>query len=93
MDAGLTIYMQESLQNRMSAGQSREELAVQHVQIFNNVQRNSERDLPRGATRNGLIDSTRCQSSERKGNLFLLMCIANTVDGERILQHELNYSD
>ena len=29
MDAGLTIYMQESLQNCTSAGQSREELAVQ----------------------------------------------------------------
>ena len=80
MDAGLTIYMQESLQNRTSAGESREELAVQHVRMFNNVRRNSKRDLPRGATRNGLIDSTRCQSSERKGNLFLLLCIANTVD-------------
>ena len=51
----------------------------------------SERDLPRGATRSGLIDSTRCQSSEQKGNFFLVMCIAHTVDGQQILQHEPNY--
>jgi hypothetical protein len=92
MDAGLTIYMQESLQNRTSAGQSREELNQQHIRMFNSIRRNSERDLPRGATRNGLTDSTRCQSSERKGNLFLLLCIASTVSGQQILQHELNYS-
>ena len=92
MDAGITVYMQESLQNRTSAGQSRDSLNEQHFRLFNNIRRNSERDLPRGATRSGLIDSTRCQSSERKGNLFLMLCIAHTVDGRQILQHELNYN-
>lgn len=92
MDAGITVYMQESLQNRTSAGQSRDSLNDQHCRLFNDIRRNSERDLPRGATRSGLIDSTRCQSSERKGNLFLMLCIATTVNGRQILQHELNYN-
>ena len=56
------------------------------------IPRQSERNFPRGATRSGLIDSTRCQSSERKGNLFLLLCIAHTADGALTLQHELNYT-
>ena len=92
LDAGLTIYMFESLQGLMSGGKSRADLDEQHVRMSNVIRRQSERDFPRGATRSGLIDSTRCQSSERKGNLFLLLCIAHTVDGAVVLQHELNYT-
>ena len=33
-------------------------------------------DFPRRSTRNGVIDGTKCQSSERKGNLFWLLIIA-----------------
>ncbi len=39
-----------------------------------------------------MLDTTRCQSSERKGNLFLLLCIAHTCDGALILRHEINYT-
>ena len=42
--------------------------------------------------RNGLIDVTKCQSSERKGNLFQLLCIAHTTVGSSILQRSLSYS-
>ena len=91
LDAGLTIYMLESLQGLMSGGKSREDLDNQHVRMFHSIRRQSERDFPRGALHSGLIDTTRCQSSERKGNFFLLLCIANTADGALILKHELNY--
>ena len=91
LDAGLTIYMQESLQGLMSGGASRDELDIQHVKMYYAIARQSERDFPRGAVRSGLIDSTRCQSSERKGNFFILMCIAHTHEGSIILKHELNY--
>ena len=57
--------------------------------MYRTVKRQSERDLPRGATRSGLIETTRCQSSERKGNLFLLLFIAHTSNGALILRHEL----
>jgi hypothetical protein len=42
--------------------------------------------------RNGLIDGTKCQAEERRGNLFLLLCIAQTVEGSEILQKGLQYS-
>lgn len=92
-DSGLILYMQESLQGLLPGGLIREDLDAQHVRMSAKIRRQSERDFPRGSIRNGLIDSTRCQSSERKGNLFYLLCIANTSSGELILKHELNFSD
>jgi hypothetical protein len=55
------------------------------------IKRQSERDFPQGALRNGIIDSTKCQSEERKGNLFLLLCIANTTEGSLKLQDILGH--
>jgi hypothetical protein len=43
--------------------------------------------------RNGLIDGTKCQSSERKGNLFLLLCIAYTSNESHVMKTSLKYSD
>jgi hypothetical protein len=43
--------------------------------------------------RNGLIDGTKCQSSEQKGNLFWLLCIANTTNESRVMKRSLKYSD
>jgi hypothetical protein len=42
--------------------------------------------------RNGLIDGTKCQAKERRGNLFLLLCIAHILEGSEILQKGLQYS-
>ena len=92
IDAGITIYMMESLRLLLPGGRSIEELNELHVRTTYCIKRQSERDFPRGSIRNGIIDTTRCQSSERRGNLFLLLCIAHTVDGSRILQNGLGYS-
>ena len=81
-----------SLQLRISGGTSTNELDRLHGKVFADIRRQSERDFPRGATRSGLVETTRCQSSERKGNFFLLMVIAHTADGKLILRHELQYS-
>jgi hypothetical protein len=43
--------------------------------------------------RNGLIDGTKCQSSEQKGNLFQLLCIAQTTNGSRVMMRSLSLSD
>jgi hypothetical protein len=40
-----------------------------------------------------LIDGTKCQSSERKGNLFRLLCIAHTTIGSSILKRSLSYPE
>ena len=89
LDAGLTIYILESLQDLISGGSCRVELDYEHRRMYRALKWQSERDIPRGAIRSGLIETTRCQSSERKGNLFILLCIAHTTGGELILHSEL----
>ena len=64
-----------------------------HITVNLSIKKQSESDFPQGAMRNGIINSTKCQSEERKGNLFLLLCIANTTDGSRTLREKLSYSD
>ncbi len=44
----------------------------------------------RGLMRKGLINETKCQSSERKGNLFQLLCIAHTTNGSHVIKRSLN---
>jgi hypothetical protein len=63
-----------------------------HIRVYMFIKRQSECDFPWGAIRNGIIDGTKCQSEERKGNLFLLLCIANTTEGRMKLQTALNHN-
>lgn len=79
--AGLILYMFRVIADRLGAGLLRSELDSQHVRMMTSLRRQSERDFPRGATRNGIVDGTKCQASERRGNLFSLACITNTTDG------------
>ena len=83
--SGLIMYIFESLRFQIGGGQDREIIDQLHVQISNCIKRQSERDFPRGSMRNGLIDGSKCQSSERKGNLFRLLCIAHTSCGRDVL--------
>jgi hypothetical protein len=91
--SGLIKYMFESLQIQIGGGKIRDDVDKLHVQIFLSIQRQSERDFPRGSLRNGIIDGTKCQSEERKGNLFHLLCIANTTEGRNKLKRALGHSD
>ena len=75
----------------MGGGQDRDLINQQHIEISNLLKRQSKRDFPRGSMRNGLIDGTKCQSSERKGNLFRLLCIAHTTIGSSIMKRSLSY--
>jgi hypothetical protein len=68
--SGLIMYMFESLRDQMGCGKVRDLIDKQHIQTSNLIKRQSEPDFPRGSMRNGLIDGTKCQSSEQKGNLF-----------------------
>ena len=52
-----------------------------HQTISGHIGHQSEKDYPRGSVRNGILDGTKCQSSERRGNLFQLLCIAHTAAG------------
>ena len=86
---GLIKYIFESLSIQIGSGRDRDEIDKQHIRMYMIIKRQSERDFPRGAMRNGIIDGTKCQAEERKGNLFLLMCIAHTLDGSIKIQKAL----
>jgi hypothetical protein len=68
---GVIMYMIDSLRIQIGCGMARDNIDKQHILIAVVMKRQSERDFPRGATWNGLIDGTKCQAKERKGNLFL----------------------
>ena len=68
--SGLVMYIFESLRLQIGGGQDRDLIDQLHIDISNCIKRQSEQDFPRGLLRNGLIDGTKCQSSEKKGNLF-----------------------
>ncbi len=72
---GLMKYIFESLRNQIGSGKDRDDIDKQHLRMYMIIKRQSERDFPRGAMRNGIIDGTKCHAEERKGNLFLLLCI------------------
>ncbi len=91
--SGLIMYMFESLRDQMGGGKDRDLIDRQHILMSNLIKRQSECDFSRGSLRNGLIDGTKCQSSEQKGNLFQLLCIALTTNGSHVMKRSLQYSD
>jgi len=78
--SGIIMYMFESLRQQLGGGW-RDFIDQLHIEISNFIKRQSECDFLRGSMRNGLIDGTKCQSLERKGNLFCLLCICHTTKG------------
>jgi len=90
---GLIKYMFQSMQWYIGATKLRDEIDKMHIWMLFDVRRQSDRDFPRGSMRNGIIDDTKCQSEEQKGNLFLLLCIGSTALGGQKLQTALRYND
>jgi hypothetical protein len=68
--SGLIIFMFESLRFHLGGGIDHDYINQEHVVVNNMIKRQSKHDFPHGLMWNGLIDGTKCQSSERKGNLF-----------------------
>ena len=91
--AGMLKYIFQSMQLYIGSTKLRDEIDKMHVRMLLDVKRQSDRDFPRGSMRNGIIDDTKCQAEERKGNLFLLLCIGSTVLSGEKLQTALQYND
>jgi hypothetical protein len=68
--SGLIMNMFKSLRYHLGGGIDRDYIDQEHVVVNNMIKRQSKRDFPCGLMRNGLIDGTKCQSSQRKGSLF-----------------------
>jgi hypothetical protein len=91
--SGLIMYMFESLRLQLGGGIDQDYIDQKHLVVSNIIQRQSERDFPHGSMCNGLIDGTKIQSSERKGNLFQFLCIAHRTKAKTILKDLLQLSD
>jgi hypothetical protein len=87
------MYTFESLRDQMGGGKDWDFIDKQHIQISSLIKRQSEQVFPSGSMRNGLIDWTKCQSSEQKGNLFRLLCIAHTKNESHVMKRSLRFSD
>jgi hypothetical protein len=75
--SGLIMYMFESLCYHLGGGIDCDYIDQEHVVVNNMIKRQSKHDFPCGLMWNGLIVGAKCQSSECKGNLFQLLCIAH----------------
>jgi len=65
-------------------------LDVLHHNLVTESLKQSERDMPRMSSRNGVTDGTKMTASERVGNMFILLCVSHTKDGRGILNNGLN---
>ncbi len=79
---GLTKYMIDSLHNTIKdVGDGKKLLTkienLQHTLHFD-LKRNSERDLPRGSSRNGALKNTLVSATEHRRNMFFLLCLCHT---------------
>ena len=83
--------MFKSLKKKYGKGKEgtnhREDLDKLHQRLNALIKRQSERDFPRGLEHNGIIDRTKCRSTERVGNLFGLLCLAHTIAGKKALNY------
>jgi hypothetical protein len=68
--SGLIMYMFESLRLHLGGSIDQDYIDQEHIVISNIIQRQSDRDFPRGLMHNGLIDGTKIKLSKWKGNLF-----------------------
>ena len=87
--AGLIMRMFEVIRTvyKCKSGKSiRNKIDMLHRRMNAIIRRNSERDFPRGSDRNGLVDGTKCQSHERRGNLLRLLLISYTKSGANCLE-------
>jgi hypothetical protein len=89
----LIMYMFESLRLHLGGSIDQDYIDQEHIVVSNIIQRHSEHDFLCGSMQNGLIDGTKIQLSERKGNLFQFLCIAHRTKAKTILKNSLQLSD
>jgi hypothetical protein len=79
---GITVYMFDCLRNIIGdkgVGKTlMNDIETVHHNLNHRLRRNSERDFPRGSDRNGCLKNTLVNASERRGNLFRLLCLCHT---------------
>jgi len=102
IDEGISAYMFDCLRNIIGdKGHGKllmNDIETVHHNLNHRLRRNSEPDFPRGSERNGCLKNTLVNASERRGNLFRLLCIFHTdqISGrmrDLLQQKRLNIKD
>ena len=79
---GTTEYMIETLKHIIGDDVVGKRLCnvieTLHHTVHNDLKRNSDKDIPRGTARTGLLKNTLVNANERRGNLFRLLCLSHT---------------
>ena len=83
--SGLIMYMFSTLAEIMN-NSDKTTLDKLHIRLTRDGLRQSKKDFPIGSESNGLLDNTKSQSTQRRGNLFRLLCIAHTTAGNEALE-------
>jgi hypothetical protein len=79
---GITVYMINCLKNNIG-DKGVEKILLNNIEkahhlLNHQLRRNSERNIPGGSDRNGFLKNTLVNASERRGNLFCLLCLCHT---------------
>ena len=78
---GITEYMLKVLKDKLP-NNSKQSLDDLHKHFHNTMSHNSERDIPKGASRSSLLQDTKIGAMERRGNLFILLCVMHTSEAK-----------
>ena len=82
LDEGTSMYMIESLKltiGDIGPGKAlKNDIEKLHHTIHHEIKRNSERDFPRGSSRNGVLVNSLVTATEQRGNMFRLLCVCHT---------------
>ena len=80
---GITEYifqlMKEMIEEYAEGKELLDTIEIIHRKLHFDKNRHSERDLPSSAARTALFQLTQVGATERKGNLFLLLCMSHTA--------------
>ena len=99
---GITEYMIATLGKMIGSNtlgeRIKEKIGLLHMKLYDDMKRKSERDFPLGAKRTSILKNTKVGASERRGNLFILLCISCTDSAQdwlvpTLLEHNINPTD
>ena len=87
LDSGIIEYALVEFANMFDGNKNaRNELHLIHMALCKYAKLQSEQDIPRPSTRNGITETTKQQASEHVGNFFMILCLSHTPLGADIIK-------
>ena len=90
LDSGLIEYALQVFANYFDGkAKERDTLHRIHIAMCKHIKMQSEHDLPRPSTRNGITETTKQQAAEHVGNFFMILCSSYTTFGRDTIEPNL----